>query len=46
GKTADVIANNSKVGAIGEIDSAIVENFKLRMPVVAFEIKLSGLIFN
>jgi phenylalanyl-tRNA synthetase beta chain len=46
GKTADVIANNSKVGAIGEIDSAIVENFKIRMPVVAFEIKLSGLIFN
>jgi phenylalanyl-tRNA synthetase beta chain len=46
GKTADVIAKNSKVGAIGEIDSAIVENFKLRMPVVAFEIKLSGLIFN
>jgi len=46
GKTADVIANNSKVGTIGEIDSAIVENFKIRMPVVAFEIKLSGLIFN
>ncbi len=46
GKTADVIANNSKVGVIGEIDSAIVENFKIRMPVVAFEIKLSGLIFN
>jgi phenylalanyl-tRNA synthetase beta chain len=46
GKTADVIANNSKVGVIGEIDSAIAENFKIRMPVVAFEIKLSGLIFN
>ncbi|MBM3896393.1 MAG: phenylalanine--tRNA ligase subunit beta [Thaumarchaeota archaeon] len=46
GKTADVVANNSKVGMIGEIDSAIVENFKIRMPVVAFEIKLSGLIFN
>ncbi|HXV50521.1 MAG TPA: phenylalanine--tRNA ligase subunit beta [Nitrosopumilaceae archaeon] len=46
GKTADVIASNFKVGVIGEIDSAIVENFKIRMPVVAFEIKLSGLIFN
>ena len=46
GKTADVIANNSKIGTIGEIDSAVIENFKIRMPVVAFEIKLSGLIFN
>ncbi|MBM3911257.1 MAG: phenylalanine--tRNA ligase subunit beta [Thaumarchaeota archaeon] len=46
GKTADVVTNNSKVGTIGEIDSAIIENFKIRMPVVAFEIKLSGLIFN
>ena len=46
GKTADVIARNSKIGTVGEIDSAIVENFKIRVPVAAFEIKLSGLIFN
>lgn len=46
GKTADVFASNSKIGTVGEIDSAIVENFKIRVPVAAFEIKLSGLIFN
>ena len=46
GKTASILSNNRNVGIIGEIDSQIIENFKIRVPVVGFEIKLSGLIFD
>ncbi|MFM8659512.1 MAG: phenylalanine--tRNA ligase subunit beta [Candidatus Nitrosotenuis sp.] len=41
GKTADVIVNNKKVGIIGEIDSGVIENFKIRVPVSGFEIILT-----
>jgi len=40
------IKNSDKFGIIGEIDSEVKENFKIRVPVVGFEIKLSGLIFD
>jgi phenylalanyl-tRNA synthetase beta chain len=46
GRTADIIVNKKTIGVIGEIDPQIVENFKIRVPVVAFEITLSGLIFD
>jgi len=46
GRTANVITNEKNVGIVGEIDSQIIENLKIRVPVVAFEIKLSGLIFD
>ena len=46
GRTADVIVNGKPCGIIGEIDSKIKENFKIRVPLVGFEIKLTGLIFN
>jgi phenylalanyl-tRNA synthetase beta chain len=46
GRTADVIVNGRSCGIIGEIDPEIKENFKIRVPLVGFEIKLSGLIFN
>ena len=41
GKTATVIVNNKKIGIIGEIDSGVIENFKIRVPVSGFEIILT-----
>ena len=48
GKTAYILVNKKIVGILGEIDSKVVGNFKLReeVKVVGFEIKLSGLIFD
>jgi phenylalanyl-tRNA synthetase beta chain len=48
GKTANILVNNKIVGILGEIDSKVIGNFKIRegVNVVGFEIKLSGLIFN
>jgi len=46
GRTADILVNDKPFGIIGEIDSEVKENFKIRVPVVGFEIKLSGLIFD
>jgi len=40
GRVADVILDNKKIGIIGEINSETIDNFKIRVPVVAFEIKL------
>ena len=42
GRSAKVILNGNSIGTIGEIDSAIIENFKIRVPVVGFEIDLPG----
>jgi phenylalanyl-tRNA synthetase beta chain len=48
GKTANILVNNKIVGILGEIDSKVIGNFKIRegVKVVGFEIKLSGLIFD
>ena len=46
GRHADIFVNEKKIGEIGEIDSKILENFRIRTSVVGFEIKLSGLIFD
>lgn len=46
GRMANILVNNKIVGVLGEIDSKIVDNFKIRVPVTAFEIQLSGLIFD
>ena len=46
GRVAEVIINRKIVGYIGELDSKVLENFKIRTKVVGFEIKLSGLIFD
>ena len=46
GRVAEIIINGKNVGLIGEINSKIVENFKIRVPLAGFEIKLSGLIFD
>ncbi len=41
GRCATVIVNNKPIGIIGEINSNIIENYKIRVPVVGFEISLS-----
>ena len=46
GRFSDVFVNGKKIGHIGEIDSSVLENFKIRTSVVGFEINLSGLIFD
>jgi phenylalanyl-tRNA synthetase beta chain len=45
GKSADVFVGDKKIGIIGEIDSQVIENFKIRVPVCGFEIVLSNNIF-
>ena len=46
GRAAEIIVAGKSYGIIGEIDSKVRENFKIREPVVGFELKLSGLIFD
>lgn len=48
GKNANILVNDKIVGILGEIDSKVISNFKIReeVKVVGFEIKLSGLIFD
>jgi len=41
-----LVVNKKTVGYIGELDSKVLENFKIRTRVVGFEIKLNGLIFD
>ena len=40
GRCATVTINGKSVGNIGEINSTIIENYKIRVPVVGFEISL------
>ncbi len=42
GRSADIFVNN-KIGEIGEILPEITTNFKLRVPIAGFEIRLTGL---
>jgi len=43
GRTAKILVEGKKVGIIGEIHPSVLENWKLEMPVAAFEIDLSFL---
>lgn len=45
GRTADILVDSKKVGIVGEIASEVLDNFKFRIPVAGFEIKLTDLIF-
>lgn len=45
GRTADILVDGKKIGAIGELAKEVLDNFKMRTPVAGFEIKLTGLIF-
>ncbi|HEU4606031.1 MAG TPA: phenylalanine--tRNA ligase subunit beta [Nitrososphaera sp.] len=44
GRCAEIIVDGRAVGMIGEITPLALENFKLRVPVAAFEIDLSSII--
>lgn len=46
GRCASVLVNNKLIGIIGEINSQIIENYKIRVPVVGFEISLSDSILK
>jgi len=46
GRVAEIVVSGKAVGYIGELDSKVLENFRIRTKVVAFEMKLSGLIFD
>ena len=46
GHCANIIFNKNIIGIIGEIDSKIIDNYKIRVPVVGFEISLSDSIFK
>ena len=41
GHCASITLDNVSIGVIGKIDSKIIENYKIRVPVVGFEISLS-----
>jgi len=41
GRCATVIVNSKPIGVIGEVNSKIIEKYKIRVPVVGFEISLS-----
>jgi phenylalanyl-tRNA synthetase beta chain len=41
GHCASVIVDNNSIGVIGKVNSKIIENYKIRVPVVGFEISLS-----
>ena len=43
---ASILSKGKTIGIIGEINSNTIENYKIRVPVVGFEINLSGLIFD
>ncbi len=40
GRTASISVNGKIIGIIGEINSKIIENYKIRVPIVGFEISL------
>ncbi len=44
GRCADVIVDDRSVGVLGEIRPFALENFRLRMPVSAFEIDILPII--
>jgi len=46
GSTADVFVFNDKIGEIGVVSPDVIDNFKMRIPITGFEIKLNGLILN
>jgi phenylalanyl-tRNA synthetase beta chain len=44
GRGANLYVADTKVGVIGEITPSIIENFKIRVPIAAFEIDLTKLV--
>ena len=46
GHCANIIFKGNTIGIIGEINSKIIDNYKIRVPVVGFEISLSDSILK
>ncbi|MEO9294046.1 MAG: phenylalanine--tRNA ligase subunit beta [Nitrososphaera sp.] len=44
GRCADIVSDGKVVGTIGEVTPLAIDNFKLRVPVAAFEVSLSSLL--
>ncbi|HJJ23336.1 MAG TPA: phenylalanine--tRNA ligase subunit beta [Nitrosopumilus sp.] len=42
GHVANIVVDGKVIGIIGEISKSIKDNFKLREPIVSFEVKLPG----
>jgi len=43
GRVAEIVVKNKSIGFIGEIHPSVLENWKLEMPVAAFEIDVESL---
>ena len=43
GRTADIVIGGNKAGVIGEVSPAVLANWKIEMPVAAFELKIEKL---
>ena len=41
GKSAEIIVNKENIGIVGEVNQQVIYNFKLRVPVSAFELNIS-----
>jgi len=46
GRCASIVIDKKSVGIVGEINSKIIENYKIRVPVIAFELSLSDSILK
>ena len=44
GRTGSIVVNGKNLGLLGEMDTKVADNFKLRTPVAGFEIKLTDLL--
>lgn len=44
GRSADIVYKGNLIGQIGEISPLLIESFKIKMPVAAFELDLSKLL--
>jgi phenylalanyl-tRNA synthetase beta chain len=44
GRSADIIYEGGVIGQIGEISPLLIDNFKIKMPVAAFELDLTELL--
>ena len=44
GRCANINVDDKYLGIIGEITPIAIDNFKIRVPVVAFELNLSSLL--
>ncbi|MDW0257901.1 MAG: hypothetical protein QN829_04135, partial [Nitrososphaeraceae archaeon] len=44
GRSADIVYKGNPIGQIGEISPLLIDSFKLKMPVAAFELDLTELL--